>query len=355
VIVGEVPKKKRKKKRKTGNTGKKLSFRSQPEPYQIPLHYPPFPATIPRHKEDNSIRVADMLRNYIGVQKNELNRLRGDLTAYRQEAQTVFRQKVAYPRASVDLGRVSDPSEDFTEEVMSDITDASVYNPPAPPDAPSVVLQLQTEPLPLPPVPDMNYLMAVEGFGAEPPPAPIPLIPEPLPFMQEVIPILEAQSLPLPFMQEELPKAKLADVDSPIEIITETPFDLKATDLNSLTENLDIRKPKKRQPATPISFAELYSQTGAAEEAEKKPAEPPRAPPIEFRQEFERPEPPARRGRGGRREGAGRPLQNFKSNTELRRILKNEYGIVGTSRLSTSELKDEVIRASGDKNIIYKG
>ena len=292
-----------------------------------------------------------MLRNYIGVQKNELNRLRGDLTAYRQEAQTVFRQKVAYPRASVDLGQVSDPSEDFTEEVMSDITDASVYNPPAPPDAPSVVLQLEAEPLPLPPVPDMNYLMAVEGFAAEPPPAPIPLIPLPLPFEEEDIPRVEAPPLPLPFMQEELPKAKLADVDSPIETITETPFDLKATDLTSLTENLDIRKPKKRQPASPMTFAELYFQTGAAEEAEKKPA----TPPIEFRQEFERPEPPARGRRGGRRAGAGRPRQGFKSNTELRGILRDEYGIVGVSKLITSELRDEIIRISGNASIIYKG
>jgi len=77
-----------------------------------------------------------MLRNYVGVQQKELQRLRGDLTAYRQEAQTAFKQKVAYPRASVDLGRVSDPQEDFKEEVMNDITDAGVYNPPLPPDAP---------------------------------------------------------------------------------------------------------------------------------------------------------------------------------------------------------------------------
>lgn len=73
-----------------------------------------------------------MLRNYIGVQTKELKRLRGDLTAYRQEAQTNFRQNIAYPRASIDLGRISNPSEDFTDEVMSEITDASVYQQPAP-------------------------------------------------------------------------------------------------------------------------------------------------------------------------------------------------------------------------------
>jgi hypothetical protein len=325
-----------------------------------------------------------MLRNYIGVQKKELNRLRGDLTAYRQEAQTAFRQNVAYPRDSVDLGRVSDPSEDFTEEVRSDITEASVYNPPAPPDAPSVVLPLQPQPISRTPPASIDVLMEVEEFGAEPPPAPIPLLPMvatplppppatpitinpierpktnipsmplSLPFMEEDIPRVEAPPLPLPFMQEELPKAKLADVDSPIETIAETPFDLKATELTSLTENLDIRKPEKRQPASPMTFAELYFQTGAAEEAEKKPAEEPPTPPLEFRQEFERPEPPARRGRGGRRAGAGRPRGDFKSNTELRRILKNEYGIVGTSKLATEALRDEIIAASGNRDIIYK-
>ena len=226
----------------------------------------------------------------------------------------------------------------------------------------------------------MNYLMSVEGFGAEPPPAPIPLLPMvatplppppatpitinpierpktnipampvPLPFMEEDIPRVEAPPLPLPFMQEELPTAKLADVDSPIETIAETPFDLKATDLTSLTENLDIRKPEKRQPASPMTFAELYSQTGAAEE----PAKEPPTPPLEFRQEFEKPEPPAKGRRGGRRPGAGRPRDDFKSNTELRRLLKNEYGIVGTSKLPTNALRAEVIKATGNRNIIYK-
>lgn len=45
-----------------------------------------------------------MLRNYAAVQEEELNRLRGDLTAYRMEQQTAMRVKVAYPRDRVNLG-----------------------------------------------------------------------------------------------------------------------------------------------------------------------------------------------------------------------------------------------------------
>ena len=291
VVVGELPKKKRKKKRKTGKKKSAFKLKSQPEPYQIPLHYPPFPATIPRHKEDNSIRVADMLRNYIGVQKKELNRLRGDLTAYRQEAQTAFRQNVAYPRDSVDLGQVSDPSEDFTEEVRSDITDASVYNPPSPPDAPSVVLSLEAQPILTTPQPvnaDIE-LLSVQGLAAEQPPAPIPLLPEPM----------RATPLPAP-------------------------------------------------PAIPVTLKQMEMvQSGV-------PAMPLMREPS-FTQEFERPRPPvAVERRGGRRAGAGRPSLNYKSNTELRQILKDEYGIVGLSRLSTNELRQEIISASGNPRIIYK-
>ena len=121
---------------KTGK--KKQAYNPQPQPYQIPLHTPPFPVPFPSYKRDNQTKADNMLRNYISVQTRELKRLRGDLTAYRQEAQTNFRQNVAYPRATVDLGRVSNPSEDFTDEVRSEITDASVYQQPAPPDAPQI-------------------------------------------------------------------------------------------------------------------------------------------------------------------------------------------------------------------------
>jgi len=70
---------------------------------------PPFPATMPSQRIDNQVRVENLLRNYISVNKQELNRLKGDLTAYRQEAQTAFKQNVAYPRPTVQLGDL--PSE----------------------------------------------------------------------------------------------------------------------------------------------------------------------------------------------------------------------------------------------------
>lgn len=65
---------------------------------------PPFPATMPSQRIDNQVRVENLLRNYISVNKQELNRLKGDLTAYRQEAQTAFNQKVAFPRPGIKFG-----------------------------------------------------------------------------------------------------------------------------------------------------------------------------------------------------------------------------------------------------------
>lgn len=273
---------------------KKSSFKSQPEPYQIPLIYPPFPAIIPRHKQDNDTKVSNMLRNYVGVQKKELSRLRNDLTAYRQEAQTAFRTRVAFPHNTVNYGQASDPSEDFTEEVNSDITDASVYNPPAPPDAPTVVLSLQNEPIPTiaKPLKTEFELMSVNGFGAEPPPAPIPLIPPPPLSMPS--PLSAPQPLPAP---EPIPSVKI-----PAMVLE--------------------REPRTRE--------------------------------IDFQQQFERPAPAGRGGRGGKRKGAGRPKEGFKSKTELRRLLKDEYGIVGTSILTTDQLRSRAIEASKNQNIVFK-
>ncbi len=235
-----------------------------------------------------------MLRNYVGVQKKELSRLRNDLTAYRQEAQTAFRTRVAFPHNTVNYGQASDPSEDFTEEVKSDITDASVYNPPSPPDAPAVVLSLQNEPIPTKakPLKTDFELMGINGFGAEPPPAPIPLIPPPPLSMPSLL--SAPQPLPAP---EPMPSVK-----TPVMII-------------------------EREPITR---------------------------PIDLRQEFEKPAPAGRGGRGGRRKGAGRPKEGFKTKTELRRLLKDEYGIVGTSSLTTDELRNRAIEASKNQNIVFK-
>lgn len=106
-MIGELPKKKRKKKKKSASKPSQQSvfdIVKKTQPYQIPLYMPPFPATMPSQRIDNHVRVENLLRNYMSVNKKELNRLKGDLTAYRQEAQTAFNQKVAFPRATVQFG-----------------------------------------------------------------------------------------------------------------------------------------------------------------------------------------------------------------------------------------------------------
>lgn len=77
-----------------------LQVARSPQPYQVPLYFPPYPTILPKTNFDNSYKVANALRKYQNINTAELARLRGDLTAYRQEAQTAFRKNVAFPRAS---------------------------------------------------------------------------------------------------------------------------------------------------------------------------------------------------------------------------------------------------------------
>ena len=111
---------------------KKTKKQNNPQPYQIPLYYPPFPVLINNQPKQPSIQreIANALRNYNSVNVAELKRLRGDLTAYRQEQQSVFKTKVAYPRASgIPQGiPPSTPSRDIVrggETDMSSITTAA--------------------------------------------------------------------------------------------------------------------------------------------------------------------------------------------------------------------------------------
>ena len=90
---------------------------------------PPFPATMPSQRFDNHVRVENLLRSYISVNKQELNRLKGDLTAYRQEAQTAFNTNVAYPRATVDLGSFGGASIDDTNSVTSSSSGTTAAEP----------------------------------------------------------------------------------------------------------------------------------------------------------------------------------------------------------------------------------
>lgn len=91
-----------------------LDVARNPQPYQIPLYYPPFPSVINQQPKQSGVQkaVASALRNYQSVNAAELRRLRGDLTAYRQEQQTAFNTNVAYPRATVDVGSFDGASID---------------------------------------------------------------------------------------------------------------------------------------------------------------------------------------------------------------------------------------------------
>lgn len=100
-------KKKRKRKKKSASKPRfALDVAKNPKPYEIPLYFPPFPSVINHQPKvaKEVFRVENLLRNYMGVNNRELQRLGNNMTAYRQEAQTAFRQNVAFPRATVNVG-----------------------------------------------------------------------------------------------------------------------------------------------------------------------------------------------------------------------------------------------------------
>lgn len=139
VVLGDLKKPRKKKKKKSPSKPKMrsaLDVARNPQPYQIPLYYPPFPSVINHQPKQSGVQkaVTSALRNYQSVNAAELKRLRGDLTAYRQEQQTAFKTKVAYPRAKVDLGAFDGASIDDTPSVSSATTAAepdSDYTPSA--------------------------------------------------------------------------------------------------------------------------------------------------------------------------------------------------------------------------------
>ena len=116
VILGDLKKPKKKKKRKASKPKMRsaLDVARNPQPYQIPLYYPPFPTLINQQPQQSGFdrAIAGALRHYQNVNTAELRRLRGDLTAYRQEQQTAFNTNVAYPRATVDVGAFDGASID---------------------------------------------------------------------------------------------------------------------------------------------------------------------------------------------------------------------------------------------------
>ena len=104
VILGDLkPKKKKRKKRKKLQPPKPRSaidVARNPRPYQFNLYTPPFPSVIYHQPKANAIsqNVANTFRNIQSVNAKELERLRGDFTAYRLESQTIFKKLVAFPK-----------------------------------------------------------------------------------------------------------------------------------------------------------------------------------------------------------------------------------------------------------------
>jgi len=129
VILSDLKPKKKKKKRRKSNPPPKprsaIDVARNPQPYQFNMYTPPFPAVINHQPKANanSQNVSNTFRNIRAVNAKELERLRGDLTAYRQESQTIFKKLVAFPREKVyyePVPAVTEP-EDETKEVVGDL------------------------------------------------------------------------------------------------------------------------------------------------------------------------------------------------------------------------------------------
>jgi len=150
-----------------------LDVAKNPQPYQIPFYMPPFPALMGRQREraDKQDELQKQFTNFAQTNKAELSRLRGDLTAYRQEAQTGFRQSVAFPKQRPRL--VQEPEEQKAELKRLEPLPAppklgiTIQPLPSPkiPQVPAMPLIPEAEELPSPPVSPMRaYGFADEEF-----------------------------------------------------------------------------------------------------------------------------------------------------------------------------------------------
>jgi len=127
-MLSDLKPKKKRKRRKSKIPPKPRSaidVARNPLPYQFNMYTPPFPAVINHQPKANanSQNVSNTFRNIRAVNAKELERLRGDLTAYRQESQTIFKKLVAFPREKVyyePMPVVTEP-EDETKEVVGDL------------------------------------------------------------------------------------------------------------------------------------------------------------------------------------------------------------------------------------------
>tara|TARA_R110000787_G_scaffold58504_1_gene133225 strand:+ start:1171 stop:2142 length:972 start_codon:yes stop_codon:yes gene_type:complete len=117
-----------------------LQMARNPAPYQIPLYYPPMgPSIMPKTKYNNDTHLGNKLRDYIGVSTAEIKRLRGDLTAYRQEMNSD--KAVAFPKEKVNVGNLIDGISDDE----SPIRPASPINSPPPSRPASPVYSTDSE------------------------------------------------------------------------------------------------------------------------------------------------------------------------------------------------------------------
>jgi len=166
-----------------------LDVARNPQPYQIPLYMPPFPSVMNNQRRQPSIQreVANALRNYSDVNMKELRRLKGDLSAYRQEANSVFQRNVAFPRATVNVGSFDGAGIlPFQDEPIPRIDEIA--------DSP---LPFQNEPIPR--IEEIeNYEVPKLPFQLEPlhPPEKLPITIKSAPSIPLAVP-------PLPITEEE--------------------------------------------------------------------------------------------------------------------------------------------------------
>ena len=138
IIINDTKTKKRKKRKRKSipKMRSAIDVAKNPQPYQFSMYTPPFPSVI-NHQPKASVisqNVVNTFRNLQAVNNKELERLRGDLTAYRQEAQTLFKQPIAFPKKRVMFKKEE-------EEVVIEEPVAEVIEPVIEPTEEDIILE----------------------------------------------------------------------------------------------------------------------------------------------------------------------------------------------------------------------
>jgi len=124
IIINDrkIKKTKKRKRKSIPKMRSAIDVAKNPKPYQFSMYNPPFPSVINHQPKAsaNSQQIANAFRNLQAVNNKELERLRGDLTAYRQEAQTIFKQPIAFPKKKVIFEKpIIEQEEPIVEEVVA--------------------------------------------------------------------------------------------------------------------------------------------------------------------------------------------------------------------------------------------